>query len=231
MEKINCRGHHTRVELCEKYIITPEFRTKLLRGVSSAAIASDAGGKIVDEYYLFSVRERTSQDDTGSFVAQIICGERAASDFLKITGSKKPPLFQLLRPSSASEKTTLKKSCHSQASTEAKPNDTENSIAWHPVNQQLYDAIRILLLVWGDLSSTSVLFKAMKKCETYPSFYPFPDRLRSFNSCVKKDKRKTLENILWDLKKSNPDLRDFDFHLLHEAVIRAGAKSFILNQT
>lgn len=220
MGKINCRGHENRIELCRQYVIKPEFRIKMLKGIA----VSDAGGRITDELYIFS-----AYDQDQNFVDKITCGEPTARDFLSITGEPRPALFNMLKPAKSTPKTTDKKtSTQNQSEPDTKPAQQKDTTTWHPVNKALYEAIMILIVVWQDTSGDSLLFREMRKCCKYPDKYPFSDRLIRFNTIISKDRRKTLAGILASLKKEGNELRDFDLQLLHEAVQKTGVESHIL---
>lgn len=222
MGKINCRGHLNRVNLCKIYDIMPAFRVKLLKGIFS----SDAGGKITDELYIFSAYDK----ETGEYYDKITCGEPTARDFLLITGEKRPELFNMLKPVKKTTSTSEKRSTEKKISEKktSAPNVQTDTINWHPVNRALYEGIMVLILVWQDTNGDSLLFRELRKCIKYPDRYPFPDRLIRFNSIVSKDHRKTLANILKSLETAGNDLKDFDLEILHDAVLRAGVKSYIM---
>lgn len=221
MEKINCRGHENRIELCKKFIIKPQFRIKILKGI----VISDAGGRISNELYVFSAYNKTDN----SFYGKITCGETVAKDFLEITGEHKPSLFNMLKPvKRTADSNSLKKAALNKTQAERKTTVTVNTTNWHPVNRALYEAIMILIIVWQDTSGDSLLFREMNKCCKYPDKYPYSDRLIRVNTMISKDRRKTLANILDSLKRAGNDLRDFDLSLLHDAVLKTGVESHIL---
>ena len=223
MGKINCRGHENRIELCNHYIIKPEFRIKMLKGI----VVSDAGGRITDELYIFSAYDK----QTGEFYDKITCGEPTAKDFLLITGDKKPELFNMLKAQKknleAKNPQTIEKTNQSKKKTARNVQVDTDILNWHPVNRALYEALMVLIVVWNDTSGDSLLFRELKKCTKYPDKYPYSDRLMRLNTMLSKDRRKTLANILESLKKSGNDLKDFDLELLHEAVEKTGVKSNI----
>lgn len=220
MGKINCRGHENRIMLCKQYVIKPEFRIKMLKGI----VASDSGGRITDELYIFS-----AYDHNHVFVDKIICGEPTAKDFLSIIREPKPALFNMLKlTKKTAERTDITISYKKTASSVPEIPTNADTKTWHPVNKALYEAIMILIVVWQDTSGDSLLFREMRKCCKYPDKYPFDDRLIRFNTILSKDRRKTLANILESLKKEGNEIRDFDLKLLHEAVLKTGAESHIL---
>lgn len=218
MGKINCRGHENRRNLVSEYRIVPELRVKMIKGI----IVSDAGGRVTDELYVFSVYKKAD----GTFYDKILCGEHSAKDFLSLTGEKRPPIFNILK----SPRSTNSNRSTGVFPSVAEPNSVtyKNTITWHPVNKVLYDAVMIMLLVWNDTSGNSILFREMHKCLKYPDKYPYSDRLRRVNSIISKDKRGTLANILKDLENAGNELREFDLKTLHEAVEKTGVKSYIL---
>lgn len=222
MGKINCRGHENRISLCEHYIIKPEFRIKMLKGI----VISDAGGRITDELYIFSAYDKI----TGKYFDKITCGETTAKDFLSITGEKRPQLFNMLKPAKRDSNCRNNKQFEKNVSVTreyAAPYSADTT-KWHPVNRALYEALMILILVWSDTSGDSILFKELRKCTKYPDKYPYSDRLMRLNTMISKDYRKTLANILDSLKKAGNNLKDFDLELLHEAVLKTGVKSHIM---
>lgn len=223
MGKINCRGHENRLNLCERYDIKAELRMKMISGI----IKSDTGAIVSDELYIFSAYKKSD----GSFYDKIMCGEKAAKDFLVITGQNRPPLFNILK--SPHPAVSGEKPCSTSHKSQKAPvnpifHASTEKIDWHPVNKSLYEAIVTMIVVWQDTEGDSILFKEMRKCLKYPDKYPFSDRLMRINSIIGKDRRKTLFNILESLKKAGNDIRDFDLQLLHEAVEKTGVKSNIM---
>lgn len=223
MGKINCRGHENRVNLIKEFEIFPELRMKMMTGI----VMSDAGARISDELYIFSVYKKSD----GTYYDKILCGEHVAKDFLLLTGERRPPIFNILKSShsAASSKQSNSSLSNTKNSSVASISPAQkDKIEWHPVNKLLYEAVMIMILVWQDTNGDSILFKELRKCLKYPDKYPFSDRLIRINSIIGKDKRKNLFSILRDLEKAGNEIREFDLALLHEAVEKTGVKSNIM---
>jgi hypothetical protein len=223
MEKLNCRSHEQRLRICEMYELTPILRTQLLKGVT---MPSDAGALLSKEYFIFSAKDR----QTGVY-HQITVGSSAAKDFLTITGKQMPNYFQMLKRETNSPSQNKGKSAESRVKESAAGGEKQEKKEWkwNPLHEQLYQAVCILIVAWGDTSSNSLLYRELQKCEKYHTSAPYEDRILRINAIISKDYRKTLQGILESLRKKGNPIRDFDFQMLHESVLSYGQSSNIYN--
>lgn len=86
---MNCREHRRRETIVRNYIVAPVAHIQLLNGQTKH---SDANTEIQNDYYLFSVTNRTD----GRVIDTIQCGMGAARDFLRLLEHPGLPVFNPL---------------------------------------------------------------------------------------------------------------------------------------
>lgn len=195
---MNCRGHDTRIEIVNKYILFPIAHLQLLNGQQKK---SDAGPIIENDYYIFRLVNKGNESD----VRNIVCGIEAASDFLNLIHHKPLPIFNPLV----------------SGRTEQNINNNSPSFQNGKINnetaKQLYNATMWVILIIN-ARINSPIFKIKNNLEKNMNYEPYLSIIKSVNTIIKSCfKEKTLSDKINELRKSN-NIRNSvcNFSLLQE---------------
>jgi len=209
---MKCRGANTRVMICSRYIVVPEFHGKVL---DSMPKQSDAGPLLTDEFFLYGVYDKNPDNTRGRLVDKIICGKNVAkhlNTLIEQSGVEyvTPPLFNPLAQSSTDSEIISSKNTFTINRAQRK---------WHKATKQLYEAVCIIIMSWRASDPGGVLFQIRDKCLEYSYAPPFPSQVKAVNTCLARDKKKrTLTAMLKDLGQGM-SLRDFCFDEL-DAILK-----------
>ncbi len=194
-----CRGNQKKQEIVNLYNIIPISYVKLLNGQNKKCCCNDI---LTSSYYTFSATHKQKKEEYSFFA-----GEGCARKFLELLNLKPLPLFSPL--------ITEVNNNYSRNINEVKTERIETQNI-HPVNKELLEAISLLSIVWDSP------LMSMNKIVSYTrSNYSVPNTsgVVWFNDKVGKDiKRRTLSQMLDDLRQDNPMLRYFGFEHLKEVM-------------
>lgn len=192
---ICCRTAKTRIEIFEKYNLTPIAHVKLLNGQKRKSCTND---ELIDSYYYFGY-EAKNKTESGDF----LCGSHAANHFLELMNLEKLPLFNPLA-TIETEYTGANTSSGEKRSNEK----------WNGAAKQLHNAINILV-VYSDKSPGKVIREISAKLLKNKHKEPDSMTIKSVNTIIKQQGNTNgLQGILSELKVQNPNLREFKFDLL-----------------
>ncbi|WP_181244333.1 hypothetical protein [Halomonas sp. ND22Bw] len=190
-----CRKPERRVELVEKYVITPVFYSSIIPGQEKRSCTGDP---LTDEYFLFSYKERD-----GDLSDTFYCGKVAAEHFLELTNSTRPPHFNPLK--------SIRSPGAQSSSSGGSPSSTKKQL--HPASQQLLNAINLVIVCWD--SPPGVPLTAIKgKVEKYGHNAPYPSEVKGVNSIIKKGGR-PLPAMIRQLRDKGHAIRDFRFEVIN----------------
>lgn len=188
---MNCRGKSKRIQIVKNYFVEPLAHIKLLNGVT---IESDAGGDIVDTYYIFKCKNKNTNVERF-----ICCGTPTAKHLCELTGNNLPPLFNPLKQTHITNSITNNKTSKGV------------NLAWNPMRKQLYNATMLLISKWNAKPNTPLFF-IKSELELYPNYEPLLKYIKSINTILK-NSGNTMMGIINELKENN-NLKDFEFDLL-----------------
>lgn len=201
---MNCRGHRTRVEIVEKYDVTPLAHLRVLEGME---IQSDAGGDITDSYFLFRcVHKQTSEEEL------ICCGEPTARDFSTLIGTELPRLFNPLQ---------------GDGDNGPGAGNGGGEPRWNRERKQLYNAVMLFVLCRQN-KPHKVLFSIANALEQNVDMSPSLSTIRSVNTLYVKY-RTTARDILNELSARNR-MRNFEFDLLIRRLQNNGIEQHFENE-
>ena len=81
---------------------------------------------------------------------------------------------------------------------------------------ELYQAAMLLIIAW-DADAGTALFRIVESCRRWSDRKPFIEKIRAINTIITKDaKYRSLDGILRDLRRSNPDMKEYSFDRLRE---------------
>ncbi|WML37983.1 hypothetical protein RCG19_12065 [Neobacillus sp. OS1-2] len=201
---MKCRGNVNRERIISEYELRAVAHVKLLIGQTKKSCTGDI---LTDSYYCFTYKNKNVQTK-GSF----FCGTHAANHFLTLLGKQPLPLFNPLRSSIGSS---------GQQSV-----STTHKSKWDPAAKELYNAINLLIIVWNT-NINSILADIRDNLEKYPSRTPFISKIKALNTIISKDfKGRTLQVMISELRKNNPELRSFSFSHLDLILSSEGVSSY-----
>ena len=134
---MDCRGPKRRVEITKKYHLKPIAHTKLINGYQ---LSSCTGRLLTDSYYSFRYENKADKSDTGTFY----CGKPTGEHFMKLLKIQPLGMFNPLSTSNSGSYTT---------STQT----TNTNLTWNPLAKELYTAINLLIIYWGNRPVTGFL--------------------------------------------------------------------------
>lgn len=219
MKTFSCHGNKCREQLVNDYRLTPRANTKLLNGQTKI---SCTGQKLTDSYYTFEYQHKQNEEDAGAF----FCGYKSAQHFLKLLEQEHLPIFNPLHAVNEGPKTaTPKKEADQLEPAEATQEDKESKVVWNDTALQLYNAINLLIICWNK-PIHGKLGEHKSALEKYRQYEPYLYRIAYVNNVVGKDaKKRSLTQMLKDLRIQNPTLKEYDFSLLTGALEKEGKVS------
>lgn len=201
---MECRGHQKRIEIINKYYVTPIEHNIIVNG---GYVEGDAGKNLNNEYYKFLIKNKNNPNDTD----KIICGSHVAHDFAKLLNIKLPSVFNIFVNGNEDNDDNDKNDINNN-----------NTIKWNAINKQLYNAIRIIMLKY-DIAPNSILYKI------YNDLIDNKDTININNikgcntilSRLNKKHPKTLTEILKEFATANPEkeIKQFQFDKLTNKLI------------
>lgn len=193
---MNCHGHETRVKIVNRYDLKCIAHIKLLNGQT---IHSDAGGNIIDKYYIFECRRKGSSlvDET------ILCGNVAAKDFFQLANISAPPVFNMLREPEVDNRNGLAGSTHDGS--------IKHDI-WNDAAKQLHNAIMILIVAWQ--LRPGKMYEYLEEAKKYKYCVPYADRVDRINQ-IFHHHNTSLRAIINNLAINN-NIRNYRFNLLED---------------
>lgn len=196
---ITCRGDKAKQEIVNQYNIIPISYVELLNGQNKKCCCNDI---LKSSYYTFSATHKNTKKEYSFFA-----GEGCARKFLELLKLQPLPLFNPL--------ITEVNNNYNRNINGVKTEGRETQYI-HPVNKELLEAISLLSIVWNSP------LMSMNKIVSYTrSKYSVPNisGVGWFNDKVEKDsKKRTLSQMLDDLRQDNPTLRYFGFEHLKEVM-------------
>lgn len=199
----NCRGEQCRKDIVRRYNLKLIAHTKLLKNQSKKSCANVP---LTDTYYTFEYQDKTNQSNKGSF----FCGHVVAKHFMELANIASIPIFNPLSIESVNNEPEV------ATSNEESTSEDDNKKKWNPVAKQLYNAINLIIVCWNT-PIYGKLAKFKSDLLKYKSSKPYLDRIKFVNDVIAKDsKKRTLTQMLEDLRVQNPTLKHFDFQLLFE---------------
>lgn len=181
---MDCRTHERRTEIVNQYDVRPVAHIQLLAGQTKR---SDAGATIENDYYIFEVRHRDSDQ-----IEYIQCGMGAARDFLRLLQHEGLPLFNPLHQPAAAG-----------GNAGAGTNEQHGAVQWNPAAKQLYNAVMWLIMAW-DASPGTPLFDFLQEAEQYKYCEPFLSRVKKVNTAIRHGGRgRTLTQIIETFRANN----------------------------
>lgn len=197
-----CRSSKVREKLIEEYDIKPISHVRLLNGQKFQSCTKDV---LTDSYYCFSYRAKNS-----NIMGTFLCGTYAAEHFLKLIQHPKLKVFDPL----------VSENVGTQRSNGTNSDRGLNDDSWHPAARQLYNAINLIVICWGQVPG-GVLQKIKNEIENNKKREPLPRQIKGINTIISRDRGgRTLQQMLDDLRKNNNNIRDFHFNLLNESLIK-----------
>lgn len=201
---MNCRGIGKRTEIINDYYIKPIAHVKLLNGQQKKSCTGDL---LTDRYYCFSFKHKKNNKQ-GSF----FCGIHAANNFLELLNLDPLPLFDPLKDFGVNSSSTS--------------NSSNQYNKWHPVAEELYNAINLLIICWNT-TVQGFLGEIKDTIVRYPHYEPYLSKIKAVNTILSKDsKSRTLQDMISDLKKNNPDIRSFTFNNINKMLNNNEIKSY-----
>lgn len=206
---MNCRGDNSRIRIVQENEVVPIAHVRLLNGQSKKSCTGD---RLTKSYYYFSYKNRNNTSKEG----YIVCGSHAAEHFLSLLNAK--PLKEFNPLTSDPEKNTSSSYINDNGS---------DKIRWHPLSEELNNAINLLLICWNKIPYGKLL-EIKLDLDKYPSFEPFFWKIKHVNSCISKDaKNRTLMEMIEELRIDNPNLKSYSFPNINAELKKNGIKSFI----
>lgn len=187
--------------MVQEYDIKPIAHVRLLNGQKRQSCTKDL---LTDSYYCFSYKAKDS-DVTGTF----LCGTYAANHFLELIQHPKLKVFDPLVSENVGARTS------NGTNGDGGLNDT-----WHPTAKQLFNAINLIVICWGQVPG-GVLQKIKNEIEENKNRRPLLRQIKAINTIISRDRGgRTLQQMLDDLRKNDNKIRDFNFNLLNESLIK-----------
>lgn len=192
----NCRGNKAKSEIVFNYDIKPVVYVRLLSGQKIDGCC----GPITDKYYLFeATKKQTKEIET--FCVGYDCGDQ----LLQLINH--PPL-QLFNPFQA-QPGGQGGGSGGAGGAQAKQ--------LHPLNRELSNAIHILCSAWRGKAPKGGLRLYLEYINNNPERPTQSFAITGFNRIVGKDaKKRTLTQIIGDIRLNNPNLRNFSFPLMEQ---------------
>ncbi|ASF41336.1 hypothetical protein CEH05_20065 [Halobacillus halophilus] len=98
---------------------------------------------------------------------------------------------------------------------------------WNPEAKELYNAINLLVIYWGNRPLDDFLAEFLADLRKYKNYQPYFKRVKSVNTILK-NKKKSTKDILDILKVDNPNIRSFSFCNLKKRLEDNGLTSYLI---
>lgn len=196
----SCRGEEKKEALVKQYELKPIAYLKLLNNQEKKGCC----GKVTDSYYAFNARNR-STDEVESFYVGYHCAER----LLELIPHEKLRLFNPLQ-------SIQSKSVNISG---IRGENTLSDARIAPLNLELSNAIHLLCTTWGQ-PPHSTLLSYLEYIRQRPGDRTQDFTIIKFNEILGKDRggrgRRTLSQMIEELRKDNPTMKHFSFPLMSE---------------
>lgn len=205
--KLNCRGRKSRINIVEKYEVTPVANLKLLNG---DVIKSNANNDITDHYYIFEYKSKTTNE-----VGVIYCGEAVARDFSILTNKPLPRLYNILKGNENVRRNERE---------EFGIKGISQNIKWNPERKQLYNAVMIFFIYW-QIKPNSPIYNIKNELENYIQYPPYIRHIKAVNTIIK-NTGKTLRTVILELENRGNNLKNFNFNLIERRLEQENIKQY-----
>ncbi|AQR98084.1 hypothetical protein [Clostridium saccharoperbutylacetonicum] len=166
---LNCRSTHVRIDIVSNYNLQLIAHAKLLPGQTKE---SDAVDTITDLYYEFLCTSKFNSSEQ----YLITCGSGAGRELIKLANiTSVPPAFNPF----------IEENNGGNGRGGANNNPTSRSL-WDPVAKELYNAIMWLICLYDIDPLNGPLLEIKANLENWPNSKPFPSKIKSINTIVKK---------------------------------------------
>jgi len=200
----SCRGEKKKIEIVNEYNLTPIAHLSVLAGQEKQGCC----GKVTKRYYVFKAKHKKTNIEEIFYV-----GYSCAEQFLELINHDKLPLFNHLQSPGSKDPS------HSVTG-----NKKEKVT---PLNRELYNAIHILCAAWDKPPKYSLL-RSLEFIRNCPHISTKKFAVIKFNEILSKDaKKRSLTQILSDLKILNPNLRNFSFPYMDKVLMEEGKTSYL----
>lgn len=204
----SCHGDIAKRKLLAKYEIKPKLHTRILNGQRIQGCC----GPITDIYYLFEAKDRDTKKISDFYV-----GYDCAGQLLTLANLTDIVMFD---PFKSSQDLTNKSSTNSTKQ--------QKALIIHPLNEELRNSIYLLCSAWGGKAPRGKLRNTIEYIEKMPQRPTDFFAIKEFNRIIEKDaKKRSLTQIINDMRFQNPNLRTFSFPLMEKALKDNGIKSNI----
>ena len=197
----SCWGTEAKQKIVDEYNLEPIIYVKLLDGQERQGCC----GVVTDKYYFFEAIHKTTNE-----VENLIAGYICAEQLLDLIGHTKLTLFNPLQ---------------------GKNNGNNgggqggNNTPMAPINRELMNAINLLCCAWGRVPNRS-LKSNLDYIRSIPKRPTNDFTIINFNHIVSYDiQKRTLTQIINDLRIDNPNLRQFSFENMKEVLVNNKEKS------
>ncbi|MEJ8605594.1 hypothetical protein JSO56_01510 [Riemerella anatipestifer] len=192
---INCYGSKNKKLLVENYDVNPILYLKLLPNQSKDGCC----GRLTTNYYIFSAINKATNKEILFYA-----GKHCAEEILKLIQKPKLELFNPL-------------SVDLYQNMGGRNSSITTKIKLDSTNNELIEAIKVISVAWSSTPPPSIL-KIIEYTLSNPMVINYKG-IEWVNKSLTKDfKNRTLSEIVQDLKKENPRLRDFTFERLKRVI-------------
>lgn len=208
----SCRGKEKKQALINQYELKPIAHLTLLNNQEKQGCC----GKVTNRYYAFNARNR-STDKVESFYVGYHCAEQ----LLNLIGHEKLRLFNPLQ-SLQSKSVNI---------SDIRRENTLSDARIDPLNLELSNAINLLCSTWGQ-PPRSTLLSYLEYIRQRPGDRTQDFAIINFNKILGQDKggrggrgRRTLSQMIEELRKDNPAMKHFSFPLMSEILRKSNENS------
>lgn len=201
----NGRGDENKERIRREWDFLPVLHTHLLNGQSIQCCCERS---VTTTYYRFDATHRISGKRDVLFAHAQGCARK----LMGIAPTIAPiPLFNPLQAAPAAQ---------GPRGGGAGGDGAGAGARMHPFNRELYEAIHLLLMCWGQQqASGGPLVEILDEIRRAPEAALPHWKAKSVNTVIEKGKSKqTLTAMLQALPPQNPPMRVFDFPLMHRAL-------------
>lgn len=192
------RGEKAREEIAKNFTVVQIAHYMNLSEKPVKSVFRDD----LQEVFIIELIDKKDENSRQSYVV----GCTIADSLFRLTGQKAIPLFHPF--SSEAKKSSSSKALSTQAIKSGKPRTA--------LNEELYQALNIVLSIYGYNRPDGLFARLLVEVrDQFPNYDVKEFKIRNFDKALKKFNR-TLYDLIADLKKRHPDLRDFSFPLMEE---------------
>jgi len=178
---MKCRTHQLRERIVSEYEVEPVAIVQL---VNNRIMQGDAGKDIKDKYYIFScINKKYGSKEL------IYCGNKAAKDFLELTGKQPPIGFDIFHNENGGP-------------VGGGGNSLGDKVPWNTTAKQLHNAIMVLVTQY-EMKPGTPIFKIKDQIEKNRNCSPSIQSIKGINTIIGKYNT-TINNILDDINNQNP---------------------------